>query len=182
MNDYTPRKGSAAEAAIEYLRKKGGAARSGEIAAAIGVEAKSLMASLAAAVEHGVLMACDVQVPGAPPQKEYRLSGGGKPAPWREPKPATLSPGPSPADGSGERKAARRRPAIVAMRPSAPASSADGRLARLGHPPGSGMRFGVFSDGTLEIVLTDGQRIEIAAPEARRLIEYLDRSLLREAP
>jgi hypothetical protein len=50
-----------------------------------------------------------------------------------------------------------------------------------GYTPRKGMRFGVFSDGTLEIVLADGQRIEIAAPEARRLIEYLDRSLLREA-
>lgn len=187
MNDYTPRKGSAAAAAVEYLRKKGGPARSGEIAAAIGIEPKNVTAALAAAVEHGVLVACDVTAPGSAPQKEYRLSGGGKPIAWREPKPvrATVAaeavpPAEKPAKPARKpRKAAKRLP--VAEVPWKEEKPADGRLARLGHPPGTGMRFGVFSDGTLEIVLADGQRIEIAAPEARRLIEYLDRSLLREA-
>lgn len=82
MINYRPRPGSAAEAAVEFLRKKGGPARSGEIAEAIGIESKGIAASLAAAVDNGVLVACDVTAPGAPTQKEYRLSAGGKPAPF----------------------------------------------------------------------------------------------------
>ncbi len=215
MVNYAPRPGSAAEAAVEYLRKKGGPARSGEIAKAIGIESKGIAASLSAVVENGVLVVCDVQVPGSPPQKEYRLSGGGKPIAWREPKPARApvaaeaappaekparkarkprkAPKPAPAHPRGpkvtgrlltaaakvQRKTAKRLPVTeVPWKAEQPVA---GSLARLGHPRGTGLRFGVFNDGTLEIVLADGQRVEIAAPDARRLVEYLDRSLLREA-
>jgi hypothetical protein len=132
MNDYRPRPGSAAEAAVEFLRKKGGPARSGEIAEAIGIETKNLTASLSAAVENGVLVACDVQAPGAPPQKEYRLSGGGKPIPWREPKPTALPPSPSPASGRGERSTAAQEAAKPARKPRKPAKPAKP------HPRGAG--------------------------------------------
>lgn len=115
MNDYTPRKGSAAEAAVEYLRKKGGPARSAEIAEAIGIEAKNITASLAAAVDNGVLVACDVNVPGSQPQKEYRISGGGKPIPWREPKPARAPVAP-PRSETQEAPAEARRTAPIERR------------------------------------------------------------------
>lgn len=111
---YEPRKGSAAEAALEFIRKQGGSARSKEIAQEIGVEAKSISAILSAAVDNGVLVACDVAVIGTPPQKEYRLSAGGKPAPftvgraWAAERPAA-----APAQPAEKAPKAARKPRKV---------------------------------------------------------------------
>jgi hypothetical protein len=204
MNDYTPRKGSAAEAAIEYLRKKGGSARSAEIAEAIGIEAKNITASLAAAVDNGVLVACDVNVPGSQPQKEYRISGGGKPIPWREPKPArapvaaeAAPPAEKPAKPARKpRKTPKPAPAHprAARRPKA-----TGRLLRAAEEgrnkaakrlpvaevtvtlkaeqPSAGFRCGIFNDGALSMVLRDGAHVELPPEDTRVLFDYLDKTL-----
>lgn len=202
MNDYTPRKGSAAEAAVEYLRKKGGAARSAEIAEAIGIEAKNVMGALAAAVENGVLVACDVQVFGAPPQKEYRLSGGGKPIPWREPKPARATvaaeaapPAEKPAKPARKpRKTPKPAPAHPrgASRPKVTGrllrAAAEGRskaAKRLpvaevpwkAEQPSAGFRCGIFNDGALSMVLRDGAHVELPPEDTRVLFDYLDKTL-----
>ena len=72
---YTPRAGSVAEAAIKFIEKSG-SARSADIARAIGAEQKNISSTLQPAIDNGVLVACDVVVPGSPPQKEYRIGGG----------------------------------------------------------------------------------------------------------
>jgi len=205
MNNYAPRPGSAAEAAVEYLRKKGGPARSGEIAEAIGIESKGIAASLSAAVENGVLVVCDVTAPGSPPQKEYRLSGGGKPIAWREPKPAraaasaTEKPAEKPARKARKpRKAPKPAPAHPrgASRPKVTGrllrAAAEGRRknakpARVMQvvpeimQPAAAFRCGIFNSGHLELVLRDGTRIELPPEDTRELCDYLDRTLIKEA-
>lgn len=208
MNDYTPRPGSAAEKAIEFIRKNGGTARSGEIAAAIGIEQKNVSGSLVAAVENGVLVACDVVTPGGTPQKEYRLSGGGKPVLWREPKPARAA---APATEKPAQEAAK--PARKPRKPAKPAkphprgadrpkvtvrllrAAEEGRQKNAkpdqiipGNIPGPDdastlkqFRCGVFSDGSLVLRLRDGSLAELPPDDTRALLDYLDRSLLREA-
>lgn len=113
--NYEPKPGSKVEAALDYIRKQGGCARSKDIAQAIGVESKNVMAILGAAVDSGVLVACDVAAPGAKPQKEYRLSGGGKPIAWREPKPARTPVAP-PRSETQEVPATARRTAPIERR------------------------------------------------------------------
>jgi hypothetical protein len=214
MSDYTPRPGSAAEHALDFIRKNGGSARSKEIAAEIGIEAKNVCGSLAAAVENGVLVVCDVVTPGGTPQKEYRLSGGGKPMTWREPKPARAAT--SATDKPAQEAA---KPARKPRKPAKPAkphprgtsrTKATGRLLRAAakgrqktaktlpvvevpwkaeHPkdascgaqPGCDFRCGVFSDGSLVLRLRDGSLAELPPDDTRALLDYLDRSLLREA-
>lgn len=198
-----------AERAIKLLKERG-ALRTRGIADALGLPIADVGVYMRKLEEAGAVVSCEVAVPGTPPQKEWRLSAGGKPVPFTigrakvlaasprkteaqeaakpAPKPRK-APKPAPAHPRGarrikavrqvQRNTAKRLP--VAEVPWKEERPAAGSLARLGHPPGTGLRFGVFSDGTLEIVLADGQRVEIAAPDARRLVEYLDRSLLREA-
>jgi len=212
MNDYRPRPGSAAEKALDYIGKNGGAARSGEIAAAIGIETKQISAGLAALVEHGLLVACDVTAPGKPPQKEYRISGGGKPMTWREPKSAHAA---APATGKPAHVAAHEtvKPAPKLRKAPKPAKShprgasrprVTGRLLRAaakgqqktakpaqiipenipGQEPirsATNFRCGVFSDGSLVLRLRDGSLAELPPDDTRALLDYLDRSLLREA-
>lgn len=128
---YEPQKGSVVEAAIAFIAKRG-SARSKEIAEAVGIEPKNVCSVLAAAVANGVLVACDISIPGQRTQKEYRVSGGGKPIPWREPKPAARSPSPSVADGREERPAAAQEAAKPARKPRKPAKPAKP------HPRGAG--------------------------------------------
>ncbi len=204
MNNYAPRPGSAAEAAVEYLRKKGGPARSGEIAEAIGIESKGIAASLSAAVENGVLVVCDVTAPGSPPQKEYRLSGGGKPIAWREPKPARAAA--SATEKPAEKPARKVRKPRKAPKP-APAHprgarrpKATGRLLRAveegrrktakparnipenipGQEPirsATNFRCGIFNDGSLELVFGNGEFISLSPADTRTLFDYLDKTL-----
>lgn len=195
-----------ADRALKLLAERG-ALRTRGIADALGLPIADVGGYMRKLEESGAVVSCEVAVPGTPPQKEWRLSGGGKPMQWRQAKPArtaapaTAQEATKPArkprkprkPASPHPRGARRRKAAVMVRVPAPKKlpvvevpwkkekPVAGSLARLGHPPGTGLRFGVFSDGTLEIVLADGQRVEIAAPDARRLVEYLDRSLLREA-
>lgn len=207
MNNYAPRPGSAAEAAVEYLRKKGGPARSGEIAEAIGIESKGIAASLAAAVENGVLIACDVQVPGAPPQKEYRLSAGGKPAPFtigrakvlaaprrkdeaqEAAKPARKprkTPKPAPAHPHDESRpravevGVMHKPAPV-MHKAAAKSLPVTEVPWKAEQPTPAFRCGLFNSGHLELILRDGSRIELPPEDTRELCGYLDRTLVKEA-
>lgn len=72
---YVPQPGSKAEAAINYIARKG-SGRSADIAAAIGIEAKNIPGTLASAVANGALVACDIEIPGKQAQKEYRIGGG----------------------------------------------------------------------------------------------------------
>ena len=202
MINYAPRPGSAAAATVEYLRKKGGAARSAEIAEAIGIEAKNVMGALAAAVANGVLVACDVNAPGAPPQKEYRLSGGGKPMQWREPKPARApvaaeaappaekparkarkprkAPKPAPAHPRGA-----SRPKVTGRLLRAAAEGRDKAAKRLpvaavpwkAEQPSGGFRCGIFNDGSLELVFGNGEFISLSPADTRTLFDYLDKTL-----
>lgn len=192
---YEPRKGSAAEAALEFIRKQGGSARSKEIAQEIGVEAKSISAILSAAVDNGVLVACDVAVPGTPTQKEYRLSAGGKAAPFviRRavlPPRALVTEAASPVHPRGEsrrkvaggmrvmHKTASKVHNETAKRPhtlSPDPSPAEGRGEK------SAFRCGLFSSGHLEMVLRDGNRVELPPEDTRELCAYLDKTLQEAA-
>jgi len=204
MSDYTPRPGSAAEAALAFIRKNGGSARSKEIGPEIGVEAKNVHAILLAAVENGVLVTCDITAPGEPTQKEYRLSGGGKPMTWREPKPARAA---APATEKPAQEAAkparkpRKAPKPAKPHPRSSRPKVTGRLLRAAEEGrqktakalpvvevpwkaeqhGGGFRCGVFSDGSLVLRLRDGSLAELPPDDTRALLDYLDRSLLREA-
>lgn len=204
MINYRPRPGSAAEAAVEFLRKKGGPARSGEIAEAIGIESKGIAASLAAAVDNGVLVACDVTAPGAPTQKEYRLSAGGKPAPFTIGRTKVLASPPSKAEAQEAAKPAHKprktpkpapahprgksrprvtgkllRAAAEGQRKTAkPARNIPGNIpARAECVAPSTFRCGLFNDGALELVLRDGKRVELPQADTRALFDYLDKTL-----
>jgi len=180
MIDYRPRPGSAAEAGLEYIRTHGGSARSSEIAAAIGVEAKQISGGLASLVEHGPLVACDVTDAGGRQQKEYRISGGGTPMPWRAPKPAAAHP--SPRNARGEKVA---KPVAATKATKAPRKAAFVAAVNAASPPapqsGAGFRCGVFSDGTLVLRLQDGSLAELSPDDTRALLDYLGRAPGRAA-
>jgi len=119
---YTPKPGSNVEAAIKYIAKKG-SGRSADIAAAIGIEAKNIPATLQAAVDNGALVACDIEVPGKQPQKEYRIGGGMAPA---------LLNRPSLAVGAGKKllRTVEERPAAAAQTPAVKQLSIEGRAVK----------------------------------------------------
>lgn len=80
---YTPRAGSHVEAAINYIKQKGSGSSS-DIALAIGIEQKNVCSLLQIALDHGALVACDVEIPGKAAQKEYRIGSGMAPVNFRQ--------------------------------------------------------------------------------------------------
>ena len=88
MTSYTPRAGSKTEAAIAYLRAHGGAASALNLSEEIDSPRKNLPAQFKAAIDNGLLEACDL-----PLGMGYRLVGTEAPgtprlAPPRKPVPA----------------------------------------------------------------------------------------------
>ncbi len=87
MINYIPRQGSKTEAAIDYLRANGGAVTAIQLSDAIDIERKNMPALFKAAIDKGVLEACDL-----PDGMGYRLVGTDAPGIARTaPKPAALS-------------------------------------------------------------------------------------------
>lgn len=70
MNVYTPRPGSRTAAAVEYLLSHGAAATAIDLAEACDTERKNLPATLKAAIDNGLIEACDL-----PEGKGYRMRG-----------------------------------------------------------------------------------------------------------
>ena len=180
---YTPKAGSVAEAAIKFIEKSG-SARSGDIARAIGVEQKSISPSLQAAIDNGVLVACDVVVPGKPPQKEYRI-GGGMAAPKfrdfsvnpekRPPRPESVAPANdrSPA-GESQQSAAKSQPAAAKRSQKIPRNIHEGTPAS----PLKHFRCGLYSDGALRLegdIDQDGDSFTLDPDQTRDLVGYLHR-------
>ncbi|MCZ7655555.1 MAG: hypothetical protein M5R42_16820 [Rhodocyclaceae bacterium] len=100
---------------------------SGEIAEAIGIESKGIAASLAAAVENGVLVACDVTSARCAAAEGIPPLGGGTPIAWlsasnhgacrRSPPPPRESRAEEPARKAPKpRKAPKARPSPSARR------------------------------------------------------------------
>jgi len=84
---YTPRPGSKTEAAVAYLRANGGSATAAAICEACDTERKNLTAQFKAAIDNGLLEACDL-----PEGTGYRLVGTDAPGTARTaPKPAAPS-------------------------------------------------------------------------------------------
>ncbi len=89
---YTPRPGSKTEAAVAYLRAHGGAATAIALSDAIDSPRKNLPAQFKAAIDNGLLEACDL-----PDGMGYRLVGTDAPGTARVPPkptaPSTAAPG-----------------------------------------------------------------------------------------
>lgn len=92
MIEYIPRPGSKTAAAVDYLRAHGGAATTIALCDAIDTTRKNLPSQFKAAVERGLLEACDL-----PSGMGYRLVGTGAPGTPRAPKTAAPPIG-APAD------------------------------------------------------------------------------------
>ena len=127
MSDYTPRPGSKTEAAVEYLRAKGGAAIAIALAEAIDTDRKNLQALFKPAVDHGLIEPCDL-----PEGFGYRLAGTDAPgtqreAPQRKRKPAAALPALPTLGSLGQApKRGRGRP----RKSDAPAQATKGKASR----------------------------------------------------
>lgn len=158
MTTYIPRPGSKTEAAVDYLRAHGGAATAIDICDAIDTTRKNLPSQFKAAVERGLLEACDL-----PDGMGYRLVGTDAPgtpravfapaAPlivWPDPKKRQPKPGVGENPGSVRSVAtghtSAEAPAVTAQatpRPKperretgpAPATAAAGDVDLIDHPP-----------------------------------------------
>lgn len=168
---------------IAYI-KLHGSARTPEIAEHLGIENKSVLPLLWDHVQRGLLVTCKVERPGQKAINEYRLSAGGKAAPFMIRR-AALPP---------------RAPAVTEAAPSVEKAPRKARTAPKVHnetarpqiipeniPAGteyvapSTFRCGLFNSGHLEMVLRDGSRIELPPEDTRELCDYLDRTLVKEA-
>lgn len=72
-----PRPGTKIERAIDFIRRRSGA-RQVEIGAHIDALPSNVRVMLRPYVDSGLLVTCRVQVPGTPPQTEYRMAAGGR--------------------------------------------------------------------------------------------------------
>lgn len=198
---YIPRPGSKTEAAIEFIKKNGGRARSKEIAVAVNSDTKNILTMLQAAVDGGTLMCCKVEVPGEPAQNEYRIAAG-MPAPefknfrvkpgggLASPAPSAAvptTPGPTQQRSASEQLAAElivsqavppRRARAMAKRPKLVESplpaiqTAAPSRRRSATAPSSAAHFAVWSDGAVDVV-AHPSAIRLRADEAERLYNML---------
>lgn len=160
--------------ALAFIEKKG-SARTPEIAQAIGTEPKNVSPLLAAAVADGRLVTCKVDQPGKPPCNEYRIGGGVKPVTFREARPAvpTKIPPPAKPAAPGPKAAPPKVQAETAKPQRAPKQGPE----RIVIKKDSRFRCGIFSDGSLELILRNGDRIELPPDDTKALCAYLDKTL-----
>lgn len=214
-----------AERALKLLKERG-ALRTRGIADALGLPIADVGNYMRKLEDTGAVVSCEVQVPGTRPQREWRLSAGGKPRGeyGRTRRPARAMPATPVAAEAAEKPVRETRaggeplarcfvapeapgkPARKPRKPAKPAkphprgasrASATVKPRRAaakreqiipGNIPGPDdastlkqFRCGVFSDGSLVLRLRDGSLAELPPDDTRALLDYLDRSLLREA-
>ena len=219
-----------AERALRLLKERG-ALRTRGIADALGLPIADVGNYMRKLEETGAVVSCEVQVPGTRPQREWRLSAGGKPRGeyGRTRRPARAMPATSVAAEADEKPARETRtggaplarcfvapdaadkPARKSrtprkpMKPASPrqhganrakaavkplrASKVQRKTAKTpriipGNIPGPAdasalkqFRCGIFSDGSLELVLGNGERAELTPADTRVLFDYLDKTL-----
>lgn len=200
MIHYIPRPGSKTEAAVAYLAAHGGAATTLDIAEHIDTERKNLPAQFKAAIENGLIEACDL-----PEGVGYRLCGADAPGTAR-PAPVKKSPSPLAGEGRGEggEPATEIRPYLGKMpkakptkprKPKTPVAdliSGTGKMVPpLPNPSPAGgeglqgFRVGEYSDGAVRLeglapvmIITDGagelpSSVMLSPAAARLLVAFL---------
>lgn len=176
---------SVATRALEVIKAKG-SVRTREIAQAINEEPKIVSAALTYHVRAGTLVSCIVQVPGQPPQNEYRLSTApGAYNPLRAmsrgeysppaPEHRVSPPAPSKLHLNAEAAARAKEESAPASAASSPAQPAIDEQSRRRPALGSctAFRCTLSSDGRMSIALRDGTVVVLDSEEARTLIDFI---------